>query len=167
MLVIRSRISLFPGIRLEVNDTILTVHVYDGVHMPRPFGDTVLQDIERLVGALADIERLYKKDSTGMLSGEYIAPNSCASYRYRCAQPSRSLQWINSLPLSVIASGRVSIEVFRRSSMIAFTESSRSYTNRYPPVSYPADTGQIEGLVISQPDRVPSESRTLLIRLGG
>lgn len=28
-----------------------------------------LQDIERLVGALADIERLYKKDSTGMLSG--------------------------------------------------------------------------------------------------
>ena len=29
-----------------------------------------LQDIERLVGALADIERLYKKDSTGMLSGE-------------------------------------------------------------------------------------------------
>ena len=31
----------------------------------------------------------------------------------------------------------------------------------------PADTGQIEGLVISQPDRVPSESRTLLIRLGG
>ena len=36
-------------------------------------GDRI-QDIERLVGALADIERLYKKDSTGMLSGEYIAP---------------------------------------------------------------------------------------------
>lgn len=32
------------------------------------------QDIERLVGALADIERLYKKDSTGMLAGEYISP---------------------------------------------------------------------------------------------
>jgi arginine/lysine/ornithine decarboxylase len=33
-----------------------------------------LQDIERLVGALADIARLYKKDSTGMLSGEFINP---------------------------------------------------------------------------------------------
>ncbi|WP_077609960.1 aminotransferase class I/II-fold pyridoxal phosphate-dependent enzyme [Clostridium sp. Marseille-P2415] len=36
-------------------------------------GDRI-QDIERLVGALADIERLYKKDRAGMLSGEYIAP---------------------------------------------------------------------------------------------
>lgn len=36
-------------------------------------GDRI-QDIERLVGALADIERLYKKDRSGMLSGEYIAP---------------------------------------------------------------------------------------------
>ena len=36
-------------------------------------GDRI-QDIERLVGALADIERLYKKDSTGLLSGEYISP---------------------------------------------------------------------------------------------
>lgn len=36
-------------------------------------GDRI-QDIERLVGALADIERLYKKDKTGMLSGEYIQP---------------------------------------------------------------------------------------------
>ena len=26
------------------------------------------------MGALADIERLYKKDSTGLLSGEYISP---------------------------------------------------------------------------------------------
>ncbi len=32
------------------------------------------QDIERLVGALADIARLYKKDRAGLLSGEYIAP---------------------------------------------------------------------------------------------
>lgn len=37
-------------------------------------GDRI-QDIERLVGALADIERLYKKDSTGMLTGEYIPPH--------------------------------------------------------------------------------------------
>lgn len=33
-----------------------------------------LQDIERLVGALADIARIYKKDQTGMLSGEFINP---------------------------------------------------------------------------------------------
>lgn len=36
-------------------------------------GDRI-QDIERLVGALADVERLYHKDRTGMLTGEYIAP---------------------------------------------------------------------------------------------
>lgn len=36
-------------------------------------GDRI-QDIERLVGALADIERLYRKDKTGMLTGEYISP---------------------------------------------------------------------------------------------
>ena len=37
------------------------------------------RDIERLVGALADIERLYKKDRTGMLTGEYIAPKVAVS----------------------------------------------------------------------------------------
>lgn len=36
-------------------------------------GDRI-QDIERLVGALADIKRLYSKDPTGLLSDEYIAP---------------------------------------------------------------------------------------------
>ena len=43
-------------------------------------GDRI-QDIERLVGALADIERLYKKDSTGLLTrgiylpqGGHVAP---------------------------------------------------------------------------------------------
>ena len=36
-------------------------------------GDRI-QDIERLVGALDDVERLYKKDSAGLLSGEYISP---------------------------------------------------------------------------------------------
>ena len=41
-------------------------------------GDRI-QDIERLVGALADIERLYKKDRAGMLSGEYIAPRVVVS----------------------------------------------------------------------------------------
>lgn len=36
-------------------------------------GDRI-QDIERLVGALADIKRLYAKDPKDMLSSEYIAP---------------------------------------------------------------------------------------------
>lgn len=36
-------------------------------------GDRI-QDIERLVGALADVERLYRRDSAGMLSVEYISP---------------------------------------------------------------------------------------------
>lgn len=41
-------------------------------------GDRI-QDIERLVGALADVERLYHKDRTGMLTGEYIAPTVMVS----------------------------------------------------------------------------------------
>ena len=41
-------------------------------------GDRI-QDIERLVGALADIERLYRKDKTGLLSGEYISPRVVVS----------------------------------------------------------------------------------------
>lgn len=36
-------------------------------------GDRI-QDIERLVGALEDISRLYRKDKTGLMSGEYINP---------------------------------------------------------------------------------------------
>ena len=36
-------------------------------------GDRI-QDIERFVGALSDIKRLYAKDTKGMLSNEYIAP---------------------------------------------------------------------------------------------
>jgi len=36
-------------------------------------GDRI-QDIERLVGALADIKRLYSKDASQMLATEYIAP---------------------------------------------------------------------------------------------
>ena len=38
-----------------------------------------LQDIERLVGALADIKRVYSKDKTGLLSGEYINPKVVCS----------------------------------------------------------------------------------------
>jgi arginine/lysine/ornithine decarboxylase len=37
-------------------------------------GDRV-QDLERLVSALAEIRRLFKKDPTGMLSQEYIEPD--------------------------------------------------------------------------------------------
>ena len=33
-----------------------------------------LQDIERLVGALDDIKRLFKRDKSGMLSAEYVSP---------------------------------------------------------------------------------------------
>ena len=41
-------------------------------------GDRI-QDIERLVGALEDIKRLYSKDKTGLLSGEYINPQVAVS----------------------------------------------------------------------------------------
>ena len=41
-------------------------------------GDRI-QDIERLVGALEDIKRLYSKDKTGLLSGEYINPQVVVS----------------------------------------------------------------------------------------
>lgn len=41
-------------------------------------GDRI-QDIERLVGALADIKRLYSKDPSQMLATEYIAPTVCVS----------------------------------------------------------------------------------------
>lgn len=37
------------------------------------------QDVERLVNALADIARLYKRDKTGLLSMEYINPEVVAS----------------------------------------------------------------------------------------
>ena len=41
-------------------------------------GDRI-QDIERLVGALQDIKRLYSRDRTGLLSGEYINPEVAVS----------------------------------------------------------------------------------------
>jgi arginine/lysine/ornithine decarboxylase len=41
-------------------------------------GDRI-QDIERLVGALADIKRLYSKDPSHMLKSEYISPKVCVS----------------------------------------------------------------------------------------
>lgn len=41
-------------------------------------GDRI-QDIERLVGALADIKRLYSKDPSHMLKTEYISPKVCVS----------------------------------------------------------------------------------------
>ena len=46
-------------------------------------GDRI-QDIERLVGALEDIKRLYSKDKTGLLSGEYINPKVAVSPQERC-----------------------------------------------------------------------------------
>ncbi len=41
-------------------------------------GDRI-QDIERLVGALTDIKRLYSRDPSQMLATEYIAPTVCVS----------------------------------------------------------------------------------------
>ena len=41
-------------------------------------GDRI-QDIERLVGALADIKRLYSRDPSKMLNTEYIAPQVVVS----------------------------------------------------------------------------------------
>ncbi len=41
-------------------------------------GDRI-QDIERLVGALSDIKRLYSKNPAHMLKSEYIAPKVCVS----------------------------------------------------------------------------------------
>lgn len=41
-------------------------------------GDKI-QDIERLVGALADIKRLYSRDPSSMLAAEYINPTVCVS----------------------------------------------------------------------------------------
>lgn len=41
-------------------------------------GDRI-QDIERLVGALADIKRLYSKDPTQVMDCEYIVPHVCVS----------------------------------------------------------------------------------------
>ena len=38
-----------------------------------------MQDIERLVGALADIKRLYAKDTEKMLNTEYITPKVLVS----------------------------------------------------------------------------------------
>ena len=39
----------------------------------------IIQDIERLVGALADIKRLYSKDPAKMLNTEYINPKVLVS----------------------------------------------------------------------------------------
>ena len=50
------------------------------------------QDIERLVGALADIARLYKKDKAGLLSGEYIAPKVIRSPQEAFYAEKKSLQ---------------------------------------------------------------------------
>lgn len=41
-------------------------------------GDRI-QDIERLVGALADIKRLYSKDPASLMDSEYIVPHVCVS----------------------------------------------------------------------------------------
>ncbi|HEM5301150.1 TPA: aminotransferase class I/II-fold pyridoxal phosphate-dependent enzyme [Streptococcus suis] len=53
-----------------------------------------LQDIERLVGALADIKRLYSRDGSDLISGEYIQPQQVLSPQqaFYAERESRSLQ---------------------------------------------------------------------------
>lgn len=53
-------------------------------------GDRI-QDIERLVGALADIKRLYAKDASCMLATEYIAPKVCISPQKAFYAPKKSI----------------------------------------------------------------------------
>lgn len=50
-----------------------------------------LQDIERLVGALEDIERLYRRDKTGLLSGEYVNPQVVASPQKAFYSPKKAV----------------------------------------------------------------------------
>mgnify|MGYP002765509097 CR=1 FL=1 len=59
-------------------------------------GDRI-QDIERLVGALADVKRLYAKDSSKMLETEYITPKVCISpqkafYEKKISMPIRETE---------------------------------------------------------------------------
>lgn len=50
-----------------------------------------LQDIERLVGALGDIKRLYKRDKTGMLADEYIVPEVAVAPKAAFYSPKETL----------------------------------------------------------------------------
>ena len=64
-------------------------------------GDRI-QDIERLVGALADIKRLYSRDGKDLIAGEYIQPElvtvvSTRSLLFR----KKSLTWMILLDKSV------------------------------------------------------------------
>ena len=53
-------------------------------------GDRI-QDIERLVGALADIKRLYSKDVTNVFISEYIAPTVAATPQKAFYSPKETL----------------------------------------------------------------------------
>lgn len=83
------------GIQIEFGD-ISNILAYLSI------GDR-LQDIERLVGALDDIKRLFKRDKRGMLSAEYISP--------KVAVPPRKAFYSEkvSLPLSE-AEGKICTE---------------------------------------------------------
>lgn len=59
-------------------------------------GDRI-RDIERLVGALSDIRRLYERDGSDLISGEYIQPEVCLSpqqafYAKRLSLPIRETE---------------------------------------------------------------------------
>ena len=56
-----------------------------------------MQDIERLVGALAEIRRLYERDQVGMVSAEFINPEVVvtpqqAFYSHKVSKPVRATE---------------------------------------------------------------------------
>lgn len=83
------------GIQIEFGD-ISNILAYVSI------GDRY-QDIERLVGALYDIKRLYKRDKTGMLSSEYLSP--------KVAVPPRKAFYADKVSLPIKeAEGRICTE---------------------------------------------------------
>ena len=59
-------------------------------------GDRI-QDIERLVGALADIKRLYSRDGKDLIAGEYIQPELVLSPQEAFYSERKSLTWDESV----------------------------------------------------------------------
>ena len=71
--------NVFEAVQVSVNPKVINTPTIaavakNGIEVKVIAKVTVRANIERLVGALADIARIYKKDKTGMLSGEFISP---------------------------------------------------------------------------------------------
>ena len=61
-------------------------------------GDRI-QDIERLVGALADIKRLYSRDGKDLIAGEYIQPELVLSPQEAFYSERKSLIYPPGIPI--------------------------------------------------------------------